>query len=68
MLSRNFPFTFCDRVLIDFRIAAFIDGVVRYPDQRRDIPDAFVASRFVPLERMTLYVPYERVQQDETGA
>src|SRR5436189_5977991 len=68
MLLTRFPLSFHHCVLIDLRVAALVDGVIRRADQRRDFPDALVWLRFVAFEWMTLHVADERMQQNEAGA
>ena len=68
MFLAQFPLSFRHGVLVDFRVAALRDRVVRHADQRRDVPETRVRFHFVALERVSLHVADERMQEDETSA
>src|SRR6185503_8102466 len=63
MRLRELPFSFCYRIAIDLRIPTLVHRIIRYADQRRDVPDTLITSRLVTFKRMDFYVADKRMEQ-----
>src|SRR4029078_11183772 len=64
----EFPLTLCNRIAIDLGIATFVNRVVRNAEEGRQLPNTFVAGRFIAFEWMTFHIANEWVQEYESGA